>query len=78
MGVEPISMVLGDEREERGVNIVGGMSEIARLEGVWGSAPGGEQKKSIHTWTDATAPCLCKSCERDSKQANKFLGLLIG
>ena len=34
MGVEPISMVLGDEREERGVSIVGGMSEIVRLEGV--------------------------------------------
>lgn len=39
MGVEPISMVFGEEREERGVSIVGGMSEIGRLEGVWGSGP---------------------------------------
>lgn len=42
MGVEPMSMVLGDEREERGVSIVGGISEIVRVEGVWGSVPEGE------------------------------------
>ena len=40
IGVEPMSMVFGDEREERGVSIVGGMSEIGRLDGVWGSLPG--------------------------------------
>lgn len=45
MGVDPISMVLGDEREERGVSIVGGMSEIVRLEGVWGSVPKREKKR---------------------------------
>ena len=46
MGVEPISIVFGDEREERGVNIVGGMSEIVRLDDARGSAPG--PKERVH------------------------------
>ena len=44
MGVEPMSIVLGEERDERGVSMVGGMSEIVRLEGVWGSVPGGRKE----------------------------------
>jgi hypothetical protein len=53
MGVEPMSMVLGDEREERGVSIVGGISEIVRLEGVCGSVPE-ENKDSTHVQCHCT------------------------
>ena len=48
MGVEPISIVLGDEREERGVSIVGGMSEIVRLEGVCSSVPKGIRRECMY------------------------------